>query len=127
MRLSELYAERASKKDRKINVVLVGGRRIWITCTGPPPTCLRHEDAPDRHKPLRASVSDELLGDAIDPAIGLKRKGHDFMIDRRHRWASVSRHMSVTGGKISGTHRFGKVHTKRELFRTRAMRAERLI
>jgi GTP 3',8-cyclase len=28
----------------------------------------------------------------------LKPKGHDFIIDRRHKGPSVSRHMSVTGG-----------------------------
>lgn len=33
-----------------------------------------------------------------DRAIGLKPKGHDFIIDRRHNRPSVSRHMSVTGG-----------------------------
>ena len=39
-----------------------------------------------------------LLSAAIDRAIGLKPKGHDFIIDRRHNRPSVSRHMSVTGG-----------------------------
>jgi cyclic pyranopterin phosphate synthase len=47
---------------------------------------------------LRASSDDMLLADAIDRAIGLKPKGHDFIIDRRHDRPSVSRHMSVTGG-----------------------------
>jgi len=27
-----------------------------------------------------------------------KRKGHDFIIDRRHDRPALSRHMSVTGG-----------------------------
>jgi cyclic pyranopterin phosphate synthase len=49
-------------------------------------------------KPLRASTNDALLSAAIDRAIGLKPKGHDFIIDRRHNRPSVSRHMSVTGG-----------------------------
>jgi cyclic pyranopterin phosphate synthase len=49
-------------------------------------------------KPLRASTDDDLLATAIDRAIGLKPKGHDFIIDRRHNRPSVSRHMSVTGG-----------------------------
>ena len=40
----------------------------------------------------------DLLSAAIDRAIGLKPKGHDFIIDRRHNRPSVSRHMSVTGG-----------------------------
>ena len=72
--------------------------RVRITCTGTLHTCLGHEDASDLRKPLRASASDELLGAAIDRAIGLKPKGHDFIIDRRHKRPSVSRHMSVTGG-----------------------------
>jgi GTP 3',8-cyclase len=72
--------------------------RVRITCTGTLHTCLGHEDASDLRKPLRASVDDELLSAAIDRAIGLKPKGHDFIIDRRHNRPSVSRHMSVTGG-----------------------------
>ncbi|MDN4982944.1 GTP 3',8-cyclase MoaA [Bradyrhizobium arachidis] len=72
--------------------------RVRITCTGTLHTCLGHEDASDLRKPLRASDDDELLAAAIDRAIGLKPKGHDFIIDRRHDRPSVSRHMSVTGG-----------------------------
>ncbi|NVN86919.1 MAG: GTP 3',8-cyclase MoaA [Rhodopseudomonas sp.] len=72
--------------------------RVRITCTGTLHTCLGHEDASDLRKPLRASADDQLLGEAIDRAIGLKPKGHDFIIDRRHDRPSVSRHMSVTGG-----------------------------
>jgi cyclic pyranopterin phosphate synthase len=72
--------------------------RVRITCTGTLHTCLGHEDASDLRRPLRASADDELLSAAIDHAIGLKPKGHDFIIDRRHNRPSVSRHMSVTGG-----------------------------
>jgi GTP 3',8-cyclase len=72
--------------------------RVRITCTGTLHTCLGHEDASDLRKPLRASADDDLLSAAIDRAIGLKPKGHDFIIDRRHNRPSVSRHMSVTGG-----------------------------
>jgi cyclic pyranopterin phosphate synthase len=72
--------------------------RVRITCTGTLHTCLGHEDASDLRKPLRASTDNELLSAAIDRAIGLKPKGHDFIIDRRHNRPSVSRHMSVTGG-----------------------------
>ncbi|HLX15464.1 MAG TPA: GTP 3',8-cyclase MoaA [Bradyrhizobium sp.] len=72
--------------------------RVRITCTGTLHTCLGHEDASDLRKPLRASADNELLGAAIDRAIGLKPKGHDFIIDRRHNRPSVNRHMSVTGG-----------------------------
>jgi GTP 3',8-cyclase len=72
--------------------------RVRITCTGTLHTCLGHEDASDLRKPLRASPDNELLAATIDRAIGLKPKGHDFIIDRRHNRPSVSRHMSVTGG-----------------------------
>src|SRR4051812_13296774 len=71
---------------------------VRVTSTGTLPTRPRHEDASDLRKPLRASADDVLLGAAIDRAIGLKPKGHDFIIDRRHNRPSVSRHMSVTGG-----------------------------
>ena len=72
--------------------------RVRITCTGTLHTCLGQEDASDLRKPLRASSDNELLSAAIDRAIGLKPKGHDFIIDRRHNRPSVNRHMSVTGG-----------------------------
>jgi cyclic pyranopterin phosphate synthase len=72
--------------------------RVRITCTGTLHTCLGQEDASDLRKPLRASPDNELLSAAIDRSIGLKPKGHDFIIDRRHNRPSVSRHMSVTGG-----------------------------
>ena len=72
--------------------------RVRVTCTGTIHTCLGHEDASDLRRPLRASPENELLSQAIDRAIGLKPKGHDFVIDRRHNRPSVSRHMSVTGG-----------------------------
>eukprot|EP01035_Chromulina_nebulosa_P038655 gene38655-52223_t len=71
--------------------------RVRITCTGTIHTCLGHEDASDLRKPLRASADNDLLNATIDRAIGLKPKGHDFIIDRRHNRPSVSRHMSVTG------------------------------
>ncbi len=72
--------------------------RVRITCTGTLHTCLGHEDASDLRRPLRASEDNDQLSAAIDRAIGLKPKGHDFIIDRRHNRPSVSRHMSVTGG-----------------------------
>jgi len=72
--------------------------RVRITCTGTLHTCLGQEDAADLRRPLRASADDDMLQAAIDRAIGLKPKGHDFIIDRRHDRPAVSRHMSVTGG-----------------------------
>ncbi|CAN5138732.1 GTP 3',8-cyclase MoaA [soil metagenome] len=72
--------------------------RVRITCTGTIHTCLGHEDATDLRAPLRAAADNGPLNAAIDSAIGTKPKGHDFIIDRRHKGPSVSRHMSVTGG-----------------------------
>jgi cyclic pyranopterin phosphate synthase len=72
--------------------------RVRVTCTGTLYMCLGQEDAADLRAPLRASEGNELLYAAIDSAIARKPKGHDFVIDRRTRRPSVSRHMSMTGG-----------------------------
>jgi cyclic pyranopterin phosphate synthase len=72
--------------------------RVRITCTGTLYMCLGQEDAADLRAPLRASEGNELLHTAIDEAITRKPKGHDFVIDRRHKRPTLSRHMSVTGG-----------------------------
>jgi len=72
--------------------------RVRVTCTGTLYMCLGQEDAADLRKPLRASESDDLLFAAIDEAIARKPKGHDFIIDRRHKRPALARHMSVTGG-----------------------------
>ena len=72
--------------------------RVRVTCTGTLYMCLGQEDAADLRKPLRASEADDLLFGAIDEAISRKPKGHDFVIDRRHRRPALARHMSVTGG-----------------------------
>jgi cyclic pyranopterin phosphate synthase len=72
--------------------------RVRITCTGTLYMCLGQNDAADLRAPLRASESNEPLYAAIDEAIARKPKGHDFIIDRRHRRPALARHMSVTGG-----------------------------
>jgi cyclic pyranopterin phosphate synthase len=72
--------------------------RVRITCTGTLYMCLGQEDAADLRAPLRASESNDLLNAAIDEAIRHKPRGHDFVIDRRHKKPALSRHMSVTGG-----------------------------
>jgi cyclic pyranopterin phosphate synthase len=72
--------------------------RVRLTCTGTLYMCLGQEDAADLRAPLRASAGDGLLEAAIGEAIARKPKGHDFIIDRRHREPAVARHMSVTGG-----------------------------
>jgi cyclic pyranopterin phosphate synthase len=72
--------------------------RVRVTCTGMLYMCLGQEDSADLRAALRADSTDAALDDAIDEAIGRKPKGHDFVIDRRHRQPAVPRHMSVTGG-----------------------------
>jgi GTP 3',8-cyclase len=72
--------------------------RVRVTCTGTLYMCLGQEDAADLRRPLRASESNDALFAAIDEAISRKPKGHDFIIDRRHKRPALARHMSVTGG-----------------------------
>jgi cyclic pyranopterin phosphate synthase len=72
--------------------------RVRLTCTGTLYMCLGQEDAADLRAPLRSSESNQPLYAAIDDAITRKPKGHDFVIDRRHKRPALSRHMSVTGG-----------------------------
>ncbi|MCY4499586.1 MAG: GTP 3',8-cyclase MoaA [Rhodospirillaceae bacterium] len=73
--------------------------RVRLTCTGTLYMCLGQQDAADLRASLRLAPDDDtLLHASIDEAIGRKPKGHDFVIDRRHRDPAVPRHMSVTGG-----------------------------
>jgi GTP 3',8-cyclase len=72
--------------------------RVRITCTGTLFMCLGQEDAADLRGVLRSSEADDPLYAAIDEAISRKPRGHDFIIDRRHRRPALARHMSVTGG-----------------------------
>ena len=72
--------------------------RVRLTCTGTLFMCLGQADAADLRGPLRASNDDTALNAAIDEAIARKPKGHDFMIDRRHRQPALARPMSLTGG-----------------------------
>jgi cyclic pyranopterin phosphate synthase len=72
--------------------------RVRLTCTGTLFMCLGQNDDADLRTPLRASADNARLDAAIDEAIGRKPKGHDFIIDRRHREPALARYMSVTGG-----------------------------
>ena len=72
--------------------------RVRLTCTGTLYMCLGQDDAADLRKPLRASEGNALVERAIDEAIARKPRGHDFIIDRRHKRPALARHMSVTGG-----------------------------
>ena len=72
--------------------------RVRITCTGTLYMCLGQNDANNLRSALRESEGNDLLYGSIDEAISRKPKGHDFVIDRRHRRPALARHMSVTGG-----------------------------
>ena len=72
--------------------------RVRVTCTGTLFMCLGQNDSADLRNALRASPDDAVLDAAIDEAISRKPKGHDFVIDRRHRTPALARHMSLTGG-----------------------------
>jgi cyclic pyranopterin phosphate synthase len=104
--------ERSGGPARYARVAETGGRIGFITplthnfteaaagcghCTGRLHV-LGQEDAADLRAPLRAGDDDGPLEAAIHAAIARKPKGHDFIIDRRHKRPAVARHMSVTGG-----------------------------
>ena len=72
--------------------------RVRLTCTGMLYMCLGQNDSADLRRILRSGAAEEGLEDAIWRAIARKPKGHDFVIDRRHKAPAVARHMSVTGG-----------------------------
>jgi cyclic pyranopterin phosphate synthase len=71
--------------------------RVRLTATGQLFMCLGQDDQVN----LRDALRDEGMGGldaALDHAMLLKPKGHDFVIDRAHAQPALSRHMSVTGG-----------------------------
>ena len=71
--------------------------RVRLTATGQLYMCLGQDDMVD----LRAALRDEgpeALDAALDRAMQLKPKGHDFVLDRDHTAPALTRHMSVTGG-----------------------------
>lgn len=74
-----------------------GCSRVRLTCTGRLYLCLGHETSVDLRAPLRASGDEDAIQSAIDAAIALRPKGHDFRIERLSKPAT-ERHMSVTGG-----------------------------
>ncbi len=79
--------------------------RVRITCTGRLYMCLGQDDQVDLREPLRADATDAGLSAALDTALALKPRRHDFFIasdalpehdgQRIHRPA---RTMSLTGG-----------------------------
>jgi cyclic pyranopterin phosphate synthase len=71
--------------------------RVRLTATGQLYMCLGQDDMVDLRQVLRGD-GPEGLDAALDRAMMLKPKGHDFMLDRDHTGPALSRHMSVTGG-----------------------------
>ncbi len=71
--------------------------RVRLTATGQLFMCLGQDDQVNLRDALRDGGRDALDG-ALDRAMLLKPKGHDFVIDRAKPAPVISRHMSVTGG-----------------------------
>lgn len=71
--------------------------RVRLTATGQLFMCLGQEDMVDLRAVLRAD-GPVALNAALDRAIQLKPKGHDFVLDRSTSGPALARHMSVTGG-----------------------------
>ena len=70
--------------------------RVRVTCTGQLYLCLGNAAKADLRAALR-SGDEQALNAAIDEAILIKPKAHDFAIERS-QVRGVARHMSVTGG-----------------------------
>ena len=72
--------------------------RVRLTATGQLFLCLGQDASADLRAVIRANDDDAALDDALNAAIAIKPRGHDFRIDRRAAPPAVARHMSVTGG-----------------------------
>jgi cyclic pyranopterin phosphate synthase len=71
--------------------------RVRLTATGQLYMCLGQDAMVDLRVAIREG-GPEALDAAMDKAMLLKPKGHDFVLDRDHAGPALSRHMSVTGG-----------------------------
>ena len=71
--------------------------RVRVTATGTLFMCLGQEDRVELRDLLRTG-GPLALNSALDSAMLLKPKGHDFVIERRDAAPAVGRHMSMTGG-----------------------------
>jgi len=71
--------------------------RVRLTCTGELYLCLGQNDRLNLRDILRAD-GPEALDAALDAAMLIKPRGHDFVIERNRSGPAVGRHMSVTGG-----------------------------
>ncbi len=71
--------------------------RVRLTATGQLYLCLGQDDMVDLREVLRTEGPGGIDA-ALDRAMRIKPRGHDFVLDRSHTQAAVLRHMSVTGG-----------------------------
>ncbi|UYN99741.1 MAG: GTP 3',8-cyclase MoaA [Devosia sp.] len=71
--------------------------RVRLTATGQLFLCLGQDDQVNLRDAYRQDGFDGLNA-ALDHAMLIKPKGHDFVIDRAHPQPAVARHMSLTGG-----------------------------
>lgn len=71
--------------------------RVRLTATGQLFLCLGQDDQVNLRDAWRMGGA-EGLDAALDHAMQIKPKGHDFVLDRTRPEPSVARHMSVTGG-----------------------------
>lgn len=71
--------------------------RVRLTATGQLFLCLGQEDQVNLRDALRVGGL-AALDEALDHAMLIKPKGHDFVIDRSRPEPALGRHMSVTGG-----------------------------
>ncbi|WP_395819931.1 GTP 3',8-cyclase MoaA, partial [Devosia sp.] len=71
--------------------------RVRLSATGQLYMCLGQDDMVDLRLALREG-GPEALNAALDQAMQLKPKGHDFVLERGAPTVAVARHMSVTGG-----------------------------
>ncbi|MHA6692168.1 GTP 3',8-cyclase MoaA [Devosia sp. A449] len=71
--------------------------RVRLTATGQLYLCLGQDDQVNLRDALRDG-GPEALDTALDHAMLIKPKGHDFVIDRARPEPALGRHMSVTGG-----------------------------
>jgi cyclic pyranopterin phosphate synthase len=71
--------------------------RVRLTATGQLFLCLGQDDQVNLRDAWRMGGA-EGLDAALDHAMQIKPKGHDFVLDRTRPEPAVARHMSVTGG-----------------------------
>lgn len=72
--------------------------RMRLTCTGTLYMCLGQDSSVNLRDALRADPTLGKLNAAIDQALTLKPKGHEFVIAPGRGGPALKRHMSVTGG-----------------------------